>query len=114
MLSLRLQSVVIVLSLIILFFIVLINDSIIKEAVRSTSNDDTSEHMSNGLPNIIFIVGDDHGWHDVGYHGSLIATPVLDWLAEDGLRLENYYVQPMCSPTRSQLLSGRYQIHTGL
>lgn len=65
-------------------------------------------------PNILLIVADDYGYFDIGYHGSEIKTPNLDQLAMSGLRLENYYVQPVCSPTRSQLLSGRYQIHTGL
>ncbi|KAL4218609.1 hypothetical protein ACF0H5_021199 [Mactra antiquata] len=65
-------------------------------------------------PNILLIVADDYGFHDVGYHGSEIKTPNLDKLAMSGVRLENYYVQPICTPTRSQLLSGRYQIHTGL
>nr|XP_054768781.1 arylsulfatase J-like [Lytechinus pictus] len=65
-------------------------------------------------PNIVFILIDDLGYNDVGYHGSEIKTPNIDELARDGVRLENYYVQPICTPTRSQLLSGRYQIHTGL
>nr|XP_054769262.1 arylsulfatase J-like [Lytechinus pictus] len=65
-------------------------------------------------PNIVFILIDDLGYNDVGYHGSEIKTPNIDELARDGVRLENYYVQPVCTPTRSQLLSGRYQIHTGL
>ncbi|XP_071089844.1 arylsulfatase J-like [Haliotis cracherodii] len=65
-------------------------------------------------PNIIFILADDYGFHDVGYHNSEIKTPNLDKLAGAGVKLENYYVQPICSPTRSQLMSGRYQIHTGL
>ncbi|KAK2159862.1 hypothetical protein NP493_1683g00022 [Ridgeia piscesae] len=65
-------------------------------------------------PNIVFVLADDYGWNDVGYHGSEIKTPTLDRLAADGVKLDNYYVQPICSPTRSQLLSGRYQIHTGL
>ena len=69
-------------------------------------------------PNIVFILADDFGFNDVSYHGanhgSAIKTPFLDSLALSGIRLENYYVQPVCSPTRSQLLSGRYQIHTGL
>ena len=53
--------------------------------------------------------------NDIGFHGSEIKTPHLDKLAtEEGIRLENYYVQPICTPSRSQLLSGRYQIHTGL
>ena len=69
---------------------------------------------SDQPPNIIFILADDYGYHDIGYHGSEIKTPNLDKLAESGVKLENYYVQPICTPTRSQLLSGRYQIHTGL
>ena len=69
-------------------------------------------------PNIVLVVADDYGFNDIGYHGidhgSAIKTPFLDSLAMSGIRLENYYVQPICSPTRSQLMSGRYQIHTGL
>ncbi|XP_033123970.1 arylsulfatase B-like [Anneissia japonica] len=65
-------------------------------------------------PNVIVILSDDHGYRDVGYHGSLFDTPVLDQLAAEGVKLENYYVQPICSPTRSQLMTGRYQIRYGL
>ncbi|XP_007109935.2 arylsulfatase I [Physeter macrocephalus] len=65
-------------------------------------------------PHIIFILTDDQGYHDVGYHGSDIETPTLDRLAAEGVKLENYYIQPICTPSRSQLLTGRYQIHTGL
>ena len=65
-------------------------------------------------PNIVFILADDLGFNDIGYHNSEIKTPVLDKLAEEGVTLENYYVQPICTPTRSTLLTGRYQIHTGL
>ncbi|XP_063423154.1 arylsulfatase I-like [Mytilus trossulus] len=65
-------------------------------------------------PNILFIIADDYGYNDIGYHGSEIKTPVLDRLAGDGVKLENYYVQPICSPSRSQLMTGRYQIHTGI
>ncbi len=57
-------------------------------------------------PHILFIVGDDMGWNDVGYHGSDIPTPNLDKLALGGIRLENYYVQPVCTPSRCALLSG--------
>lgn len=65
-------------------------------------------------PHIVFILADDYGFNDVGYHNPRIKTPNLDNLAASGVRLENYYVQPICTPTRSQLFSGRYQIHTGL
>ncbi|TRY84223.1 hypothetical protein DNTS_026644 [Danionella cerebrum] len=65
-------------------------------------------------PNIVFVLADDFGWNDVGYHGSEIRTPNLDLLSARGVRLENYYVQPLCTPSRNQLMTGRYQIHTGL
>lgn len=58
-------------------------------------------------PHLIFIMVDDQGYGDIGYHGSDIHTPVLDQLAAEGVKLENYYVQPICSPTRSQLMTGR-------
>ena len=74
-----------------------------------------AEASSNAKPpHILLIVADDYGWSDVGYHGSVIKTPNLDQLSHDGLRLENYYVQPICTPTRSALMSGRYPIHTGM
>ncbi|XP_030067851.1 arylsulfatase I [Microcaecilia unicolor] len=69
---------------------------------------------SSRPPHIIFILTDDQGYHDVGYHGSDIETPTLDRLAAEGVKLENYYIQPICTPSRSQLITGRYQIHTGL
>lgn len=58
-------------------------------------------------PHIIFILADDQGYRDIGYHGSEIRTPTLDKLASEGVRLENYYVQPICSPSRSQFITGR-------
>ncbi|KAK3524232.1 hypothetical protein QTP70_023597, partial [Hemibagrus guttatus] len=65
-------------------------------------------------PHIIFILTDDQGFNDIGYHSAEMHTPTLDKLAAEGVRLENYYVQPLCTPSRSQLITGRYQIHTGL
>ena len=65
-------------------------------------------------PNILFIVADDLGWKDVGFHGSDIKTPTLDGLAAAGTKLEQYYVQPMCTPTRAALMTGRYPLRYGL
>ncbi|PVD28248.1 hypothetical protein C0Q70_10835 [Pomacea canaliculata] len=65
-------------------------------------------------PNIVLVVADDYGYNDISYHGSRIRTPNLERLANHGVKLENYYVQPICTPSRCQLMSGRYQIHTGL
>lgn len=61
-------------------------------------------------PHIMFIMVDDMGWNDIGYHGSEILTPNLDKLADSGVKLENYYTAPVCGPTRAQLLSGKYFI----
>jgi len=57
-------------------------------------------------PNILLIVADDMGYSDIGPFGSEIKTPVLDKLAEQGVRLSGFHVLPTCSPTRSVLLSG--------
>jgi arylsulfatase A-like enzyme len=65
-------------------------------------------------PNVVYIVSDDQGWKDVGYHGSDIKTPNLDKLARDGARLEQFYAQPMCTPTRAALMTGRYPFRYGL
>jgi arylsulfatase A-like enzyme len=65
-------------------------------------------------PHIVFIVADDLGWGDVSYHGSQIATPNIDRLAEGGTRLEQFYVQSVCSPTRAALMTGRYPMRLGL
>ncbi len=65
-------------------------------------------------PNIVYILSDDQGWKDVGYHGSDIATPNIDDLAKEGVRLEQFYAQPMCTPTRAALMTGRYPFRYGL
>ena len=64
-------------------------------------------------PNILIIVADDMGWADVGYHGSRIKTPNIDRLARTGVDLDRHYVQPMCTPTRVALLTGRYPSRFG-
>jgi arylsulfatase A-like enzyme len=65
-------------------------------------------------PNVVLILADDLGWADVGWHGSEIATPNLDKLAAAGAKLEQFYVQPVCSPTRAALMTGRYPMRHGL
>ena len=65
-------------------------------------------------PHIVYILSDDQGWKDVGFHGSAIKTPTLDRLAAGGARLEQLYAQPMCTPSRAALLTGRYPHRYGL
>lgn len=70
---------------------------------------------ADNKPNIVYIVADDLGWKDVGFNGATdIKTPNIDKLAATGARLEQFYAQPMCTPTRAALLTGRYPNRYGL
>ena len=66
-------------------------------------------------PNIILLLGDDHGWEETGYHGHPhVKTPVLDEIATSGLRLDRFYAaHPSCSPTRASFLTGRHPNRMG-
>ncbi|CAN5170448.1 arylsulfatase [soil metagenome] len=66
-------------------------------------------------PNIIIILTDDQGYGDLGYTGNPhIKTPVIDKFASKSIRLTNFYVSPVCAPTRASLLTGRYSLRTGI
>ena len=71
--------------------------------------------QATAKPNIVHIVADDLGWKDVGFNGCTdIKTPHLDKLAAEGAKLNQFYVQPMCTPTRAALMTGRYPFRYGL
>jgi len=74
----------------------------------------TNANRTAKKPNIVFILADDLGFKDVGYQGGDIKTPNIDRMAREGTRLDQFYVQPVCSPTRSSLMTGRYPIRCGL
>lgn len=66
-------------------------------------------------PNIVIVITDDQGYGDLGYHGNpYIQTPVLDDLARKSMRLQSFYVSPVCAPTRASLMTGRYAIRAGV
>jgi arylsulfatase A len=69
-----------------------------------------------GRPNIIFILSDDQGLDGVGCYGSdrhKGRTPSLDALAAGGIRFERCYSEPLCGPTRCEIMTGRYAFRTG-
>jgi arylsulfatase A-like enzyme len=72
---------------------------------RKETNNSTEK-----LPNILLLMGDDHGWDEVGYNGHpFVKTPVLDEMAASGLRFDRFYSgHPSCSPTRGSFLTGRH------
>lgn len=66
-------------------------------------------------PNVILILTDDQGFGDLGFHQNPdIKTPVIDAFADQSIQFNNFYVSPVCSPTRASLLTGRYNIRTGV
>ena len=65
-------------------------------------------------PNIVILLADDLGWQDVSFHGGDIRTPNIDSLAREGVELDRFYVAPVCSPTRSGLMTGRWPIRYGV
>ena len=65
-------------------------------------------------PNVIILLADDLGWADVGYRGSDIKTPNLDQLASEGMRLERFYTNPICTPTRAALMTARDPMKLGV
>jgi arylsulfatase I/J len=64
-------------------------------------------HAAPAKPNIVFIMADDLGWADVAFHTGTAPTPTLDKLAQESLELTHHYSAPVCSPTRTGLMTGR-------
>ncbi|GAA0880276.1 arylsulfatase [Algoriphagus jejuensis] len=66
-------------------------------------------------PNIILILTDDQGWGDLSSSGNPdLSTPNIDLLAKNGVSFDKFYVSPVCSPTRAELLTGRYHVRAGV
>ena len=88
-------------------------------SARVTMAVDLPVDLAAERPNVVILLADDLGWADVGYHGGQIDggqidTPNIDRLARDGVRLENFHVCPLCSPTRAGLMTGRWPIRFGM
>ena len=64
-------------------------------------------------PNVVVLITDDQGYGDFGFHGNpILRTPHLDALASSSARMSQYYVSPVCAPTRACLMTGRYNYRT--
>ena len=73
-----------------------------------------TDKQQNAQPNIILIMSDDMGYSDIGCYGGVINTPVLNGLAENGLRFTQFYNTARCCPSRASLLTGLYQHQAGI
>ena len=66
-------------------------------------------------PNILVFISDDMGWGQPGFNGGTqVPTPNMDRIANEGVKLTQFYVHPVCSPTRASLLTGRYPWKNGM
>lgn len=66
-------------------------------------------------PNVVVILSDDQGWGDLSIHGNPnLKTPQIDSLAKDGASFDRFFVQPVCSPTRAEFLTGRWHPRGGV
>ena len=74
----------------------------------------TQASFAQKKPNVIVILADDLGYSDLGCYGSEIPTPNLDKLAQNGVRLTNFYNTARCCPTRAALLTGVYSHQAGI
>jgi arylsulfatase A-like enzyme len=74
----------------------------------------TVAQAADPKPNIVFIMADDLGNADIGYRGGEMKTPNIDKLAKEGVRLESFYGEPVCTPSRAALMTGRYPMRYGL
>ena len=70
---------------------------------------------SNSYPNVILILTDDQGWGDLSSNGNRdINTPNIDKIASSGVKFDRFFVSPVCSPTRAEILTGRHHVRTGV
>ena len=74
-----------------------------------------NNNLETKSPNVIIVITDDQGYGDIGYNGNPhLITPNLDKFAGESMRFNNFNVSPVCAPTRSSLLTGRYSLRTGV
>ena len=72
-------------------------------------------NKTNTYPNIIVILTDDQGWGDLSINGNKdINTPNIDQMTLNGVRFDRFFVSPVCSPTRAEILTGRHHVRTGV
>jgi arylsulfatase len=88
---------------------------IMASLIGSSCSDQKAGDAEIPPPNVIVIITDDQGYGDLGYFGNpRLVTPNLDMLASQSIRLNNFYVSPVCAPTRASLMTGRYHPRTGV
>lgn len=79
----------------------------------ASCNSQNAERLNQ--PNVIFILTDDQGWGDLSLNGNTdLSTPNIDYIAQHGATFDRFYVSPVCSPSRAEILTGRYHVRGGV
>lgn len=74
-----------------------------------------SNELAPAKPNIVLLLSDDQGWGDLSVNGNdYVRTPYIDGMAQNGATFQNFFVSPVCSPTRAEILTGRYAVRGGV
>lgn len=74
----------------------------------------TASAAGKARPNVVVLLADDFGWGDISLHGGKIPTPHIDHLFKQGIEIETFLVNPVCSPTRAAFLTGRHAARVGV
>jgi len=83
--------------------------------VVSCSSPQQTSNEKNQPPNVIIILSDDQGWGDLSMNGNTnLSTPNIDQLSANGAKFDRFYVCAVCSPTRAEMLTGRYHPRGGV
>lgn len=95
-----------------MFIIIRFTIIIVATSLIATS---CSPKVEDKPPNVVLIITDDQGYGDLGVTGNPhVKTPVIDQFARESVRFNQFYVSPVCAPTRSSLMTGRYSLRTGV
>jgi len=98
-----------------LFFRIFWVVSILIGGTSCKNSTDNQITLNKRPPNVVLILTDDQGWGDLSINGNTnLASPNIDAIAQNGVSFTNFYVQPVCSPTRAELLTGRYFSRIGV
>ena len=83
---------------------------------KDDDSGDVTPWVRTNKPHVVFFLADDLGWNSIGYedYDLSFATPFLTGLAKQGIIMNNYYAQEVCTPARAALLTGRYPLTTGM
>lgn len=97
------------------FVTLILSFAFVASCTKPEQGESSEDRAAHQKPNVVLILTDDQGWGDLSYNGNKnLSTPHIDAIARQGASFSNFYVSPVCSPTRAELLTGRYHLRGGV